>query len=254
MKASVLTFLQLATWCLPSAKAWVVLPTTQRSSSTMLRMAEGGDKVAKQVTGEELEMMLTEWDKPLVIDAYATWCGPCLLMAPEFEAAAKELKGKVRFVKLDTDKEESMAARLNIMGLPTLLFLDKYEPKKDEEVQEGAKAGTFSYDLGARDLFWEIEPTRNIHVGCRLACKQAGLSVSVPGYTAIGYDTQGAFMEDLTLGRKRKQFACDSLIVDSYGKVGVPYTKMVEQTTHLRQDLTAKPSAQAFFWSSRRKV
>ena len=61
-------------------------------------------------------------------------------MAPEFEAAAKDLKGKVRFVKLDTDKEESMAARLNIMGLPTLLFLDKYEPTDEEEVQEGAKA------------------------------------------------------------------------------------------------------------------
>jgi thioredoxin-like negative regulator of GroEL len=48
-------------------------------------------------------------------------------MAPEFEEAAKELKGKVRFAKLDTDKEEAMAARLNIMGLPTLLFLDKFE-------------------------------------------------------------------------------------------------------------------------------
>jgi thiol-disulfide isomerase/thioredoxin len=48
-------------------------------------------------------------------------------MAPEFEEAAQALKGKVRFVKLDTDKEEQMAARLNIMGLPTLLFLDKFE-------------------------------------------------------------------------------------------------------------------------------
>jgi thiol-disulfide isomerase/thioredoxin len=67
-------------------------------------------------------------------------CGPCLLMAPEFEAAAQTLKDKVRFVKIDTDKEESMAARLNIMGLPTLLFLDKYEPADGEEVQEGAKA------------------------------------------------------------------------------------------------------------------
>ena len=54
-------------------------------------------------------------------------------MAPEFEAAAKELKGKVRFAKLDTDKDEQMAARLNIMGLPTLLFLDKYEPKENDE-------------------------------------------------------------------------------------------------------------------------
>ena len=76
----------------------------------------------------------------LVIALRIQRCGPCLLMAPEFEAAAKELKGKVRFVKLDTDKEESMAARLNIMGLPTLLFLDKYAPADDEEVQEGAKA------------------------------------------------------------------------------------------------------------------
>ena len=78
---------------------------------------------AKSVTGAELEVMLQDWDQPLVLDAYATWCGPCLLMAPEFEAAAKELEGKVRFVKMDTDKEPEMAGRLNIMGLPTLLFL-----------------------------------------------------------------------------------------------------------------------------------
>ena len=62
-------------------------------------------------------------------------------MAPEFEAAAQELKGKVRFAKLDTDKDEAMAARLSIMGLPTLLFLGKYEPKNEEpEEEKGAKA------------------------------------------------------------------------------------------------------------------
>ena len=61
-------------------------------------------------------------------------------MAPEFEAAAQELKGKVRFAKLDTDKDEAMAARLSIMGLPTLLFLGKYEPK-DEEPEEGEIRG-----------------------------------------------------------------------------------------------------------------
>jgi hypothetical protein len=56
-------------------------------------------------------------------------------MSPEFESAAVELQGRVRFVKLDTDKDESMAARLQIQGLPTLLFLDKYEGDED-----GAKA------------------------------------------------------------------------------------------------------------------
>lgn len=107
------------------------------------RLFSTEEKAAPIVTGEELEFFLSEWDMPLVVDAYATWCGPCLLMAPEFEAAAQELKGKVRFVKLDTDKEEQMAARLNIMGLPTILFLDQYTPKDGEEDQDeksGAKA------------------------------------------------------------------------------------------------------------------
>jgi len=108
-------------------------------SSTRL-FAEGEEKAAPMVTGAELEIMLTEWDQPLVVDAYATWCGPCVLMAPEFEAAAQELKGRVRFVKMDTDLEETMAARLNIMGLPTLLFLDKYEPKEDDPPEKQTAA------------------------------------------------------------------------------------------------------------------
>ena len=92
--------------------------------------ALNAEKFAKEVTGAELEVMLTEWDQPLILDAYATWCGPCLLMAPHFEEAAEELAGKVRFVKIDTDKEPEMAARLNIMGLPTIMFLDKVEPEE----------------------------------------------------------------------------------------------------------------------------
>lgn len=107
-------------------------------SSVVMRASE--EKAAPLVTGEELELMLTEWDEPLVIDAYATWCGPCLLMAPEFESAAKDLKGKVRMCKLDTDQEPEMAARLNIMGLPTLLFLDKFEPVDEESEEDGGEA------------------------------------------------------------------------------------------------------------------
>ena len=97
-------------------------------------------KQAKMVNGEELELMLMDdnWDMPIVIDAYATWCGPCLLMAPEFEKAAQELKDKVKFLKLDTDKEVEMAGRLNIMGLPTLLFLEKGNEGEEEDGQPKA--------------------------------------------------------------------------------------------------------------------
>ena len=120
-----------------SASAFVsVAPYTTKTSTTKLMMAEEV-KAAPQVTGEQLESMLQEWDTPLVVDAYATWCGPCLLMSPEFEAAAKDLEGKVRFVKLDTDLEPQMAGRLGIMGLPTLLFLDKND---DTEAVEQGKA------------------------------------------------------------------------------------------------------------------
>jgi thioredoxin len=112
-------------------------PFVAKRTPTALFSASS-DVAAPCISGEELEVMMSEWDTPLVIDAYATWCGPCVIMAPEFEAAAKDLKGKVRMVKLDTDKNEEMAARLNVQGLPTLLFLDKFEPKEGEEPKAAA--------------------------------------------------------------------------------------------------------------------
>lgn len=116
-----------------SADAFLSTPSLARPSRRRTFEArstssdETSVKFASTVTGEELELLLQDMELPLVIDAYATWCGPCLLMAPEFEEAAKELDGKARFVKLDTDQEEAMAGRLNIMGLPTMLFLDNFE-------------------------------------------------------------------------------------------------------------------------------
>merc|ERR1712127_222529 len=141
----VFLFVTIALIAISSCAAFTATPTRPtRTISTSMFMADGASeevKSAPMVTGEELEMMLQEWDKPLVIDAYATWCGPCLLMSPEFEAAAKEMEGKVRFVKLDTDQEEQIAARLAINGLPTLLFLDKFTPPEgSDEPNDEAKA------------------------------------------------------------------------------------------------------------------
>ena len=70
-------------------------------------------------------------DKPCVIDFYATWCGPCKMVAPIIEKLAKEYDGKVVFYKVDTDKEQKLAMILQIRNIPTVFFLkDNAQPEK----------------------------------------------------------------------------------------------------------------------------
>ncbi|MBM3232597.1 thioredoxin [Candidatus Pacearchaeota archaeon] len=57
-----------------------------------------------------------------IIDFWASWCGPCKMMAPEFEAAARELKGKVHFGKVNVEDHFELSDRFNIMSIPTTMF------------------------------------------------------------------------------------------------------------------------------------
>ncbi|TAK00653.1 MAG: thioredoxin TrxC [Candidatus Manganitrophaceae bacterium] len=67
-------------------------------------------------------------DIPVVVDFWAPWCGPCLAMAPEFEKVAAMLEPNVRFAKVNTEIEQRLAARFNIMSIPTTaLFHDGRE-------------------------------------------------------------------------------------------------------------------------------
>jgi len=59
---------------------------------------------------------------PVVVDVWAPWCGPCRMMAPAFEQAAKEMEPKVRFLKLNSDEEQQAAGRLGIRGIPTMIL------------------------------------------------------------------------------------------------------------------------------------
>jgi len=62
-------------------------------------------------------------DIPVVVDCWAAWCGPCKSFAPTFEQAIKKLEPKARFAKLDTEKEQGLAARFQIRSIPTLLVM-----------------------------------------------------------------------------------------------------------------------------------
>jgi len=65
---------------------------------------------------------------PVVVDYWAAWCAPCRAMTPQFEAAARELRARVLFAKVDTEKAQAVAARAGIRAIPTLaLFRDGRE-------------------------------------------------------------------------------------------------------------------------------
>lgn len=77
------------------------------------------------MNAEQLEVALAEREKITIIDFFATWCGPCVLLAQELEKVADELGEEVRIIKVDVDANQELSSALKIEGLPTTVFLPK---------------------------------------------------------------------------------------------------------------------------------
>jgi thioredoxin 2 len=76
---------------------------------------------------QPLELNASRFDKhlerndiPLLVDFWAPWCGPCKMMAPQFEQAAKQLEPGIRLAKVNTESEQQLGARFGIRSIPTL--------------------------------------------------------------------------------------------------------------------------------------
>lgn len=66
--------------------------------------------------------LLAQSDRPVLVDFYATWCGPCQMLAPILEQVNSQLSDKLKVVKIDTDRYPQLASEYQIHALPTLLL------------------------------------------------------------------------------------------------------------------------------------
>ena len=74
------------------------------------------------ITDDTFESEVLQSDKLVLVDFWATWCGPCKMIAPILEEIANEMSDKVKITKMDVDVNKVIAGKFNIMSIPSLLF------------------------------------------------------------------------------------------------------------------------------------
>lgn len=79
------------------------------------------DTTPHAISADIFEKQIANSDIPVVVDFYADWCGPCKMMAPAFAQAAQNFPLKARFIKIDTEAQQSIAARYGIRSIPTII-------------------------------------------------------------------------------------------------------------------------------------
>jgi thioredoxin 1 len=82
-----------------------------------------------EITDDNFETEVTKSDKPVLIDFWAVWCGPCKLIAPIVEELAVEYDGKVKIGKLDVDNNQQASIKFGVRSIPTLLLFKNGELK-----------------------------------------------------------------------------------------------------------------------------
>ena len=80
------------------------------------------------VDDSNFDQMVLQADKPVLVDLWAEWCRPCLMVAPILDELSEEYDGRINFVKVDVDQNPKTASRYGIISIPTLLVFKNGEP------------------------------------------------------------------------------------------------------------------------------
>ena len=99
------------------------------------------------VTDNNFQAEVLEHDKPVLVDFWAPWCGPCRVIAPSLEEIADEQAESLRIVKLNVDENQQTAAQYGVMSIPTLIVF-----------KNGQAAKTIVGALPKKRLVQELEP------------------------------------------------------------------------------------------------
>ena len=82
-----------------------------------------------EITNENFETEVLKSDKPVIVDFWAEWCGPCKALAPILEEISSEVETKAKVVKVNVDQAGELAQQYGIRGIPTLIFFKGGEVK-----------------------------------------------------------------------------------------------------------------------------
>ena len=80
------------------------------------------------IDDSNFDQTVLQADKPVLVDFWAPWCRPCLMVAPILDELAKEYNNRVSIARMDIDQNQKIAAKYNIMSIPTLLLFKEGKP------------------------------------------------------------------------------------------------------------------------------
>ena len=84
--------------------------------------------MAEQITGADFQAKVLDASEPVLVDFFATWCGPCKMMAPVIDEVAAEKSGTASVYKIDIDENPEIAQKYGVMSIPTFIAFKNGEP------------------------------------------------------------------------------------------------------------------------------